>query len=484
MTGKPGRKWASLRGEHTEVRELASVLRDVADGRAVTLRDLEARMPFRRSAISQNLSGSKRPAWEFISAFLEACTGRDRRAKEILEAKIRPLWEAANPARAQPIANLPALSDGPTPTELGTWVTALHETARSQQVVARLQLSVSRHQDLVGGLIHMIERLNRAVAELTAERDALRHKVIDREIVTEELAQARALLVDTQERLDASERFQAQTSRRLDEAVRQLEIAERLKADALTQAEATRRRLARLERHAVRLVGEPDDEDLPEDYDVTALMGEADQSIAAEILRHVDDVLEQEADNLDDLHSAVVGPPDGAGGAGALSAGQPLDNATTRTDNEAARDQPPSPTPRAAVTAPPRRRNALWGWEIPFRNRNFVGREQELADLRSFLLAGSTALIGQPVQAVYGLGGVGKTELAAQYAHRYRDEYDLVWWICAEREESITAAFIGLGTRLGLENFRHDERDYSVGVVMDVVVNRGCSLRELAANFR
>lgn len=120
---------------------------------------------------------------------------------------------------------------------------------------------------------------------------------------------------------------------------------------------------------------------------------------------------------------------------------------------------------------PPRGRQPVWGREIPIRNRNFIGREEELATLRSQLLAGSTALIGQPVQALYGLGGVGKTELAAEYAHRYRHEYDLVWWIRAEREEAITAALVALGTRLDLQEFWLGERDHSMGVVMNALVN-------------
>jgi len=84
------------------------------------------------------------------------------------------------------------------------------------------------------------------------------------------------------------------------------------------------------------------------------------------------------------------------------------------------------PTNSASSGGAHRMRHAVWGREIPFRNPHFIGREKELADLRAHLLADSTALIGQPVQAVYGLGGVGKTELAAEYAHRYREHYDLL----------------------------------------------------------
>jgi tetratricopeptide (TPR) repeat protein len=130
-----------------------------------------------------------------------------------------------------------------------------------------------------------------------------------------------------------------------------------------------------------------------------------------------------------------------------------------------------SPASSAGDAAQPRRRRAIWGREIPFQNPDFIGREEELEALHSFLSgkSSSTALIGHPLEAVHGLGGVGKTELAAEYAHRYRDEYDLVWWIRAEQEDAIGAALVGLGTRLDLENFQPQDRDYSVGLVMDAL---------------
>lgn len=58
-------------------------------------------------------------------------------------------------------------------------------------------------------------------------------------------------------------------------------------------------------------------------------------------------------------------------------------------------------------------------------NKNFVGREEELNELHTLLAENKPVAIA----AVSGMGGLGKTELAVQYAHQYQSEYDggLVW---------------------------------------------------------
>jgi transcriptional regulator with XRE-family HTH domain len=83
-------------------------------------------------------------------------------------------------------------------------------------------------------------------------------------------------------------------------------------------------------------------------------------------------------------------------------------------------------------------------WNIPARNPGFTGRDGLLAEVREQLLAGDKTV----VQALHGMGGVGKTQLAAEYAHRFAGTYDLAWWINAEQGGLIGDQVAALGLAL------------------------------------
>jgi tetratricopeptide (TPR) repeat protein len=101
--------------------------------------------------------------------------------------------------------------------------------------------------------------------------------------------------------------------------------------------------------------------------------------------------------------------------------------------------------PPASIDAP---QEAL-RWTIPPPVRSFTGRRDLLVALREHLMRErATALI--PTTALYGMGGVGKTQLALAYAHQYRNEYKLGWWIPADTELSITTALVELAVTLGM----------------------------------
>ncbi|NUP80308.1 MAG: tetratricopeptide repeat protein [Nonomuraea sp.] len=53
-------------------------------------------------------------------------------------------------------------------------------------------------------------------------------------------------------------------------------------------------------------------------------------------------------------------------------------------------------------------------------------------------------------QALQGLGGVGKTQLAIEYAWACRGSYDLVWWVAADQPPLIPSALAGLTEHLKL----------------------------------
>lgn len=113
-------------------------------------------------------------------------------------------------------------------------------------------------------------------------------------------------------------------------------------------------------------------------------------------------------------------------------------------------------------------RSVIWSQEIPPRNSHFTGREEELRTLRERLADSSMEVLSQPPQTVYGLGGIGKTEIAVEYAHRYAADYDIVWWVRAEHVDRVRDSFVKLGRQLNLED-AFGYRDRSIWAVMDAL---------------
>jgi hypothetical protein len=88
----------------------------------------------------------------------------------------------------------------------------------------------------------------------------------------------------------------------------------------------------------------------------------------------------------------------------------------------------------------------VWG-KIPQRNRNFTGRKELLERLHAGIANQVTAVVPH---ALHGLGGVGKTQVAIEYAYRFRGEYELIWWISADQPVLLRSSLAALAPHLGL----------------------------------
>ncbi|MEU6253351.1 FxSxx-COOH system tetratricopeptide repeat protein [Streptomyces sp. NPDC047043] len=91
---------------------------------------------------------------------------------------------------------------------------------------------------------------------------------------------------------------------------------------------------------------------------------------------------------------------------------------------------------------------AVWG-NVPPQNANFIGREDLLDSLhRRLQRERATAVLPN---ALHGMGGVGKSALVVEYLYRQLSDYDVVWWIPAERTSQIVRSLAELALRLGLK---------------------------------
>jgi len=110
-------------------------------------------------------------------------------------------------------------------------------------------------------------------------------------------------------------------------------------------------------------------------------------------------------------------------------------------------------------------------WNVPHsRNVNFTGREDLLKKLHDSLRSGNHAALTQTLQ---GLGGVGKTQAAAEYCYRHAADYDLVWWIRSEDLGGLASDYAGLATELSLPEKDEKDQRITVKAVREVLARRG-----------
>ncbi|GAA0229727.1 FxSxx-COOH system tetratricopeptide repeat protein [Cryptosporangium japonicum] len=118
------------------------------------------------------------------------------------------------------------------------------------------------------------------------------------------------------------------------------------------------------------------------------------------------------------------------------------------------------------TSAPARDIPVVWG-NVPQRNKNFTGREALLDQLRAQLTELRQAAVLP--YAIHGLGGVGKTQLAAEYAYRNSNRYQVVWWISADQPSIARSGLAALAPRLGLQELAFGRTEEAVTAVLDAL---------------
>jgi len=104
-------------------------------------------------------------------------------------------------------------------------------------------------------------------------------------------------------------------------------------------------------------------------------------------------------------------------------------------------------------------------WTVPYqRNPFFTGQDSILAQLHTTLAADDASACTQP-RAISGLGGIGKTHIAIEYAYRHRNGYHALLWARADSREALVLDYVALAGLLGLAGKDDPDQPAAVAAV-------------------
>src|SRR5271169_7021220 len=83
-------------------------------------------------------------------------------------------------------------------------------------------------------------------------------------------------------------------------------------------------------------------------------------------------------------------------------------------------------------------------FNVPYRrNPLFTGRSEALRTIHRKLVS-EASLIMTSSYVLYGLGGVGKTQIAIEYSYRHEADFDMIYWLRADNYETLLMSYLQL----------------------------------------
>lgn len=110
-------------------------------------------------------------------------------------------------------------------------------------------------------------------------------------------------------------------------------------------------------------------------------------------------------------------------------------------------------------------------WNIPFRRNPFFTGRETILDYLYTILIGNRATVNKAAaaltqaHAISGLGGVGKTQIAVEFAYRHKRLYNAVLWVNASSRDTLMADFVALAALLRLPEEHEQDQEIIVAAV-------------------
>ncbi|KAF1913173.1 hypothetical protein BDU57DRAFT_504079 [Ampelomyces quisqualis] len=100
------------------------------------------------------------------------------------------------------------------------------------------------------------------------------------------------------------------------------------------------------------------------------------------------------------------------------------------------------------------------------RTRQFIDRQAEMAEIERHLMPGHNER--QKIHVLRGLGGIGKTQLAVEFAYRHHKRFSSVFWLDGRTKDTLLRSIVSCASRIPAGHITETSRTYTTDSDADV----------------